>query len=378
MPKKSHSQSPPSAEARAEMLAVIRRQPEPITAKAIIKLLPIAMKVSEPDLIAALREHVSTSQLFEYPSKTSRGPTRYWDRDTRELARGAISKLISSWPEPLLAKELSSRLGLPFQVSESDLTTILADFAARGILNEIPSATGKGKVRYWNRDRAEHFRRSVLHVLEQKGTLPEVKLQSALKGITSSEWQQVRDKLQTSRVVFAHPPVGKKGKVVFGLRPPAAAPYLKDIARPLATIVTTLTEAGVPSDDIRRAIVEMVEAAGITFGLSRTPVSKTHDAIDSSSSTVSDQLIELMLKMEPGAARGTLVGVHDLRRLAHMDKVAFDTAILQLSRQGKVALHRDDFPANLSSEERDELVTDGTGNYFRGLVLRMAEGGDHS
>lgn len=363
MPKKSSLVSQPSAEARADVLAIVRRQAEPIALKAIAKLLPAAHHMSDADLQATVQEFRSTTELYEYPPKSATGPLRYWDRDTRQLAREAVSKRLSNWPEPIAAKELATRLGLPFKVSENDLTTILADFVTRGLLHEIPAATAKGKVRYWNQDRSEYFRTTVLQVLQAKGPLPEAKLQSALKGITPGEWQQVRETLRQSQKMFAHPPVGKKGKAAFGLRPPTAAPYLKEFAGPLTTIITTLTEAGVAADDIRRAIVEMVEAAGIPFGMSRA-----------APSTAPERLIELMMTLEPGAARGTLIGVRDLRRAARWDKAAFDAAVLQLSRDGKLALHRHDFPSNLTPAERDDCVTDGSGNYYVGLALRTPTG----
>lgn len=367
MPKKSSLLSPPSVEARAEVLAVIQRQSTPIALKAIAKLLPAAHRMSDADLQSTVQEFLSSSQLFEYPPKTVGGPLRYWDRDTRQLTRDAVSHRLSHWPEPIAAKELATRLELPFIISEGDLTTILADFVTRGLLHEIPAATAKGKVRYWNQDRTAYFRSTVLQVLQAKGPLPEAKLQSAVKGITPGEWQLVRESLRQSRQMFAHPPVGKKGKAAFGLRPPAAEPYLKEFAVPMTTIITMLTEAGVAADDIRRAIVEMVEAAGIPFGLSRA-----------AKSTAPDRLIELMMTLEPGAARGTLISVRDLRRSAQWDKAAFDAAVLQLSRQGKLALHWHDFPASLTAEERDELVTDGAGNYYIGVALRTVESGDRS
>ncbi len=378
MPKKSSLLSPPSAEARADVLAIVRRQSEPIALKAVAKLLPAAHRMSDADLQATVQEFLSASQLCEYPPKTASGPLRYWDRDTRWLARDAVSHRLSNWPEPIAAKELATRLGLPFKVSENDLATILADFVTRGLLHEIPAATAKGKIRYWNQDRSEYFRSTVLQVLQVKGPLPEAKLQSSVKGITPGEWQLVRETLRQSRKIFLHPSVGKKGKAAFGLRPPTAAPYLKEFAGPITAIITTLTEAEVAADDIRRAIVEMVEAAGIPFGVSRAATSKPTDPVGSSTSTAPDRLIELMMTLEPGAARGTLIGVRDLRRSARMDKAVFDAAVLQLSRQGKVALHWHDFPASLTAEERDELVTDGAGNYYIGVALRTVESGDRS
>ena len=66
--------------------------------------------------------------------------------------------------------------------------------------------------------------------------------------------------------------------------------------------------------------------------------------------------------------------LRDLRRsmdFQNVDKSAFDQAVLRLADQGKVALHRHDFPAGLSTEDRAELVTDATGDFYVGIALRQ-------
>jgi hypothetical protein len=65
------------------------------------------------------------------------------------------------------------------------------------------------------------------------------------------------------------------------------------------------------------------------------------------------------------------VGVRDLRRHVSLAKPQFDDLALRLAREGRVSLHRHDFPASLSPQEREELITDGQGNYYIGLALRV-------
>ena len=64
----------------------------------------------------------------------------------------------------------------------------------------------------------------------------------------------------------------------------------------------------------------------------------------------------------------------DLRRsmdFQNVEKSSFDQAVLRLADQGKVALHRHDFPAGLSTEDCAELVTDATGDFYVGIALRQ-------
>jgi hypothetical protein len=57
-----------------------------------------------------------------------------------------------------------------------------------------------------------------------------------------------------------------------------------------------------------------------------------------------------------------------------LEKQLFDRAVLELARQGRLSLHRHDFPSSLSPAERDELVTDGAGAYYVGMALRQNAG----
>ncbi len=77
-----------------------------------------------------------------------------------------------------------------------------------------------------------------------------------------------------------------------------------------------------------------------------------------------------MRRIEPGADRGALIGARDLRRAARLEKQAFDQAVLDLARQGRLSLHRHDYPASLSPAEREDLVADGAGAFYVGLALR--------
>ena len=84
-------------------------------------------------------------------------------------------------------------------------------------------------------------------------------------------------------------------------------------------------------------------------------------------------LVRLMRQLDAGADRGALVTARVLRAAAGLPKRQFDELALQLSRAGRIVLHRHDFAGSLSAAERDELVTDGAGEYFVGMALRAGQ-----
>jgi hypothetical protein len=131
----------------------------------------------------------------------------------------------------------------------------------------------------------------------------------------------------------------------------------------LAGVIRNLLAADVPHDDIRRALVQLLEAAGISFG-------SAPGGDETPAAAMAPDLIGVMRQIEPGVDRGALVGARDLRRAVRMQKTQFDRAVLELARQGRLSLHRHDYPASLSAAEREELVTDGSGSYYVGMALR--------
>lgn len=70
-----------------------------------------------------------------------------------------------------------------------------------------------------------------------------------------------------------------------------------------------------------------------------------------------------------GADR-TLLSSAELRDLTGLPKSEFDREMFRLQDDGKIFLHRHDKPADLTSDQLDKLITDGSGNYYTGISLR--------
>ena len=97
------------------------------------------------------------------------------------------------------------------------------------------------------------------------------------------------------------------------------------------------------------------------------PTTSYQDSIQRSAG----QLFGLIDQVEPAAATGALVPIRALRLSnAYVDKSIFDEAIIKMATDGWVNLHRHDWPASLTDDEKRGMVPDGRGGYFIGVAKR--------
>jgi hypothetical protein len=194
-------------------------------------------------------------------------------------------------------------------------------------------------------------------------------LKTAAKGLSETQFKQAFQTLLDAGRVREHPPIGNSRTSKYGSQPPECDPYLKDVTKSLGRIVRQLIEAGVDRDSLLKTIWVRLDEMGLQL-----PSNASAPAAAAKLTETAIDLPRLMRQIEPGADRGALVTSRELRRAAGIDKLPFDQLVLELARQGRLMLHRHDFASGLSPAERDELVTDGAGAYYVGMVLRRMEG----
>jgi len=376
MAKSRKEPLPPSPEAREKLLAAVKSVTEPMTAAALAKLVSPPDRVSEAVAVTWLNEAVSAGTLFPYSPKTAKGKPRYWDRNLADLARQAMQAILPQIEAPFTFKDLLKRLSGPVKFTESDLLPALNAAVESQQLYPIPPATTKGSPRFWKHDLLELGRRTILELVEQKGPQPESALLKAQKGFPAEQAHEVIKKALANRELRKHPTYGKIKKELLGIRPPVPAPYLKEIGTQLIKVVCILKAAEVPISSIRRDFMELLEASGVPVtGSPHTHSPNTHSSASSPESGCEFQehtavdLVALLKQLEPGAARGALVGAGELRRAAGLEKQKFDRAVLDLARRQHLILHRHDYPTSLSPSALEELVFDGVRTYYVGIAL---------
>jgi hypothetical protein len=80
--------------------------------------------------------------------------------------------------------------------------------------------------------------------------------------------------------------------------------------------------------------------------------------------------LEALRRFAADNPRGALLPVRELRARAGLGKVDFDTAALDLSKEGLLVLHYHDHAAALSEAEQSGLVRDALGRHYVGIALR--------
>ncbi|MDB5342846.1 MAG: uncharacterized protein JWP89_1223 [Schlesneria sp.] len=275
-----------------------------------------------------------------------------------------VLAVVQSTAEPMTAGQLSKLLVVTPKLTESKLTPVLDEFVASSRLRRFAGKTPKGKPRYWDRGANELGQSLITAAIAKKGPQARSALRTAAKQVPDETFDGAMKSLLETGAIFEHPPLLKK-KELFGTTPPSPGPYLTAIGTQLSKVVDQLLAAKVSQSEVRRSLLELVEATGISVFSGATG----HEA--ASPAPVADvDLLALMKRIEPAAENGALVPARDLRRAANLEKTRFDHAVLDLARQGRVMLHRHDFAAGLSEADRDELVADGRGTYYVGMALR--------
>ena len=296
--------------------------------------------------------------------------------------RAAVLSALRLTTEPVSAKQLVALLKAALPLDEAALSPILNGAVTRDELHPFPPARAKGKPRYWDRDQAHFGRELIVALLDKKGPLSKADVKKGVKGLDAVTFEQAFQTLLENRRLSEHPPIGRTKTVKFGSRPPAPELYLKDVEALLKKVVGQLSAVGVEPEALRRAVWDVLAHAGVAA--SNEPAFEPARSVRADSERAASpepivarvttlNILLLMRQIEPGAERGAMVSARDLRRVANLDKPEFDLAVLDLARQGRLMLHRHDHASHLAAHERDELVTDGAGNYYVGLALRRTE-----
>lgn len=329
---------------------------------------------------------------------TSVDPAATVDPATREV----LLKSLERSDQPLTALQLSKQLTGPFRLPMEPLNQVLEAEVARGTLYRFAPYRSKAS-RYWTRDLAQYARVTIRKaVADRPRTRSELKnaLAAPLRGLGEKQRQDLLGRMLADGEICEHPALPRSRTTRLGIGPPEPKPYFRDTVVRVQKIVASLKEAGLHPNLSLECLQTLLEesvlgqstAAGVTSD--DPPLRAAEGGTAAWDSAVSprqepteeevpperlEQLIfDAMRAVQPGADAGALVTARELRQAPQLrlaaKKTAVDAAVLRLAEQGRLALHRHDFPSSLNEEDRGQLVTDGRGNYYVGVAMRRRHG----
>ncbi len=286
-----------------------------------------------------------------------------------------LLKALRRAEEPITAKKLLDGLTGPYRAAPETIENHLSELVSSGKAFTFEPYVSKAP-RYWSHDQEHYARQLVLkNVSRHPMSWSEVKkaLKNPLKGFPDARLSKLQKEMLDGGVLHELPFFVGARTQRFSNYPPDPAHYIEDA---LVKIRKKLAKFGITASDVNNAALGLLAPRDEpdTHELAEeTPVPAAVEPHPDEESLES-RILERMVHTVPAAANGALVSLRDLWRsmdFQNVDKSSFDQAVLRLADQGKVALHRHDFPAGLSTEDRAELVTDATGDFYVGIALRQ-------
>ncbi|MBK8315082.1 MAG: hypothetical protein IPL01_14170 [Acidobacteria bacterium] len=270
-----------------------------------------------------------------------------------EIEHEVVMRALEQSPQPLTARQIRDMLAGPYRLSEDKLALLLEELSDSGKIHRFKSAGRIKQPRYWIRSIEEYARESILQILEQRPhTQTELlkKLKARLSGMIEDKQKQILSALVKGAAVRQLPAMIGSRTLRYSTRPPDPGEYLND------------------------AIAKI----GRKLGLTREQIlgstgEKTRNSSAGSQNELSEKLLTRMLQVKLAAAQGGLVPLSELWQSLQKegwDKSSFDRLVLNLADNYRVSLHRHNFPASLTEEEKAGLVADDLGNYYVGIALR--------
>ncbi|MFN0086241.1 MAG: hypothetical protein ACKVX9_12710 [Blastocatellia bacterium] len=275
-----------------------------------------------------------------------------------------VLRTLRAADEPMTRSQL--RQALPsgrFKLPDGRIADILAELMRRELVFQFKPYGGKHE-RYWTRRIDEYARITILAAFAGNPLTRSdfvKKTAARLKDITEDKRRALLNQLVKEGAIHRWPPLIGRSAELFSTRQIESQVYFRHV---LGLLENRL---GIPKERL------LEEVAGLQV---RQALIVSADALAAPPAGAPDYnqiLLDGMVRLKPSSANGALVSLTELRRFLREqipDKASFDAAVLRLAEQETLALHYHDFPASLSPNELEELVTDGCGHFYIGAALR--------
>jgi hypothetical protein len=299
----------------------------------------------------------------------------YKGNPTQAETASVIKRIVQRQAKPVTLEGIHKELPGLYKMKAELLAPILDEQVRMKAIHEWP--VWKNKKRFWIYELKLYAQRSVLEILSEQ-PLTRNQLQNALKsrlfGCSAYRvfelMKKILVRLLEQKCLYEHPPTGRRRLSRFGIRPPALEPYFQKVKEDFRHVCQKLNKAGIPRNQVLEIVNEIFYLPDP--GSDDTAGSKIDyaDVAGTIPSDVFKEILSKIVEIEPAARQQVLVPIQTLRTGLNLSKIIFDRAILQLAEKGEIFLHRHVYPSQTTDGERCNMVTDGHGNYYMGVVLR--------
>ncbi|HTV18295.1 MAG TPA: hypothetical protein VMG12_06480 [Polyangiaceae bacterium] len=317
-----------------------------------------------------LGDAVARSVLFEWPPATAKKAT---GKSSAALL-GADRP-----PAPLSNEQLAAKVKNALHrrgMKSAELAKVMGDADAARALDIAREAAEKGALRrvvekgiewFFGADPIATLDRVVPDILRRQGPLALAGLKEPLEAAAPGHFWLLKQWLagaQAREMVFELSQPGPPNTKVLSHEP--------SLELSLSKALDALNEA-----------LPLLERHGITreraldflrgeLGIASRPAARTErpPAPPSSKRTSREVFLEALRRFADDNPKGALLPVRELRARAGLGKQDFDSAALDLSKEGLLVLHHHDHAAALSEAEQSGLVRDALGRHYVGIALR--------
>jgi hypothetical protein len=166
----------------------------------------------------------------------------------------AVRRVLTASAEPLTPSKIRALLPAGFRsVSPEELAACLQRQVAADVLYQYPRYRSR-QDRFWDRPMPAHVA-GLLHAVLRDGPLAWSALRRRLPAYALAQADGVLRQQLVMDKVFRHPPVGKRGRERFGVRPPDAKDYLRP---ELSAVFRRLAQLGLGEAELRAGALEIL------------------------------------------------------------------------------------------------------------------------
>ncbi len=276
-----------------------------------------------------------------------------------------LLKTLQQADRPLTISQIRKQLPSgKYKLSEKRIAEILDDQLRQQRVYRFKPSGGKSD-RYWTRDHEDYARETILKRLDERPmTRSDLirRTNAELRDCSEEKRRDLLNRMLKEGALRKWPAMIGGRSELFSTRPPDSQFYIEHALTKLCKKLDLPREKLI--EDAQRLLTRTQQKPGLESGPASEPDREDFTQL----------ILDRIIQIKPAAKTGALVSLTELRGALKdkiPDKASFDEAVIRLAEQESVALQYHDFPASLNQDELNGLVTDGRGNYYIGVSLRL-------